>query len=104
MQARLKYLADGFEVLAQEPTSLLLIKRKQFNVVVAIATFLFCMLPFVLYLIAHSMEKDRIVEIRLVSQGQPAEPLSPLDPTAPPQLSADGKDWWDGKQWQAVAS
>jgi hypothetical protein len=112
------YVSQGFQVLVQSPTSVSLIKRKEFNIVYAVLGFLLCTIPLFIYLIYYANQKDRVVEIRFAhpSPGITARPPEPTGSAVlegrppsgagivPPQLSPDGTHWWDGTQWRQVSS
>jgi hypothetical protein len=111
------YLSQGFQIMVQSPTSVSLIKRKEFEMKWAVLGFLLCTIPLFIYLIYYANQNDRVVEIRLVSPGpvgtytpESSSPASteaaaaPGGSTAPPQLSPDGTHWWDGTQWHRVSS
>ncbi len=109
------YLSQGFQIMAQAPNSVSLIKRKEFEVKWAVLGFLLCTIPLFIYLAYYVSQSDRVVEVRLVSLG-PVATYSPQAPSpapadvtpppgagsAPPQLSSDGTHWWDGTQWRRV--
>lgn len=74
-----------------------------------------CTLPGLIYLGYFALvEKDRVLEIRLVPPAgpPPAAPPAPEVEAAPapgagvvpPQLSPDGTHWWDGTRWQRLSS
>lgn len=107
------YVSQGFQIMVQSPTSVSLIKRKEFNMVYAVLGFLLCTIPLFIYLIYYANQNDRVVEIRLTTSPRLPEPTGTAAleggtasgaGTVPPQLSPDGKHWWDGTQWRQVSS
>lgn len=109
------YVDQGFEVIAQSPTSVTLIKRKQFQILYAVLA-LFCIIPLLVYLFSYANQKEPVIEIRLVpsdavgrlehepASPAPAQTAPPGAGTVPPQLAPDGTHWWDGTQWHRVPS
>jgi hypothetical protein len=112
------YVMQGFNVASREPTSVTLVKRKEFNVLWAVIGFVLCLLPLLIYLIVYAMEQDQVVFVRLSSSPQGGAPkMSPdrrywwdgvawqdatvLPPPAAPR-SPDGTLWWDGVEWRPL--
>jgi hypothetical protein len=83
------YSAQGYYLVTRTDTSATMRKPKQFNVLIAILGFLFCVVGLVIYAIVYAMQSDQVVEIRVV------EPHTPRH-----TLSDDRRWWWDGHQWQ----
>ena len=108
-----RYVIQGYAVVIQSPTSVLLLKRKEFSIIWAIVGFFFCLLPLFIYVIYYMLQTDQVVQIELDS-GPVAAPTGPLAPAggspgldaptdAPPQvISPDGKHYWDGRAWQPI--
>jgi hypothetical protein len=90
-QAINSYIAQGFMVMNRTASSATMFKKKEFNLIWAVIGFFLCLIPLLIYLIKYALEKDLMVEIR-------------IDPAAAGgqvvQMSADGRYWWDGAQWQ----
>ena len=83
------YGSRGYLLINKTETSATLRKPKEFNVVIAILGFLFCVVGLVIYAIVYSMQSDQVVEIRVVEHQTPK--YMPSD---------DKRWWWDGSQWQ----
>jgi hypothetical protein len=105
-------ISQGFVVANQNNRSITLVKRKRFSIAWLIIGFFLFMFPLFIYLIVYALQKDQIVEIRLIDRqvAQPfraSEHLQPAGADAPPpqpwpvlQLSPDGSQWLDGSAWQ----
>jgi hypothetical protein len=91
-QAITNYTLQGFMVVTKSDEKAILRKPKQFNMVLGVIGFLFCGVGLLVYAIIYSMQSDKVVEIRVRSEGQ-----SEL------RLSDDRRWWWDGEQWQDSA-
>lgn len=105
------YIAQGFNIANRTPTSVTLIKRKEFSVLWAVIGFLICVLPLLIYLIIYAAQSDQMVTITLAG-AQPATGYGATPAIASPaavpsnpgyQLSPDGQYFWDGQQWRPVA-
>lgn len=105
------YIAQGFNVANRTPTSVTLVKRKEFSVLWAVIGFIICLLPLLIYLIVYAAQSDQMVTITLAG-AQPAAGYSATPAIAAPataasssgyQLSPDGQYFWDGQQWRPVA-
>jgi hypothetical protein len=81
-----RFVMGGYSVVNRTPAAVTLVKRKQFNIAIAVLGFLFCVIGLVVYAIVYASEKDKYVEIR-VQRTQAAT------------FSADGRWWWDGAKW-----
>ena len=81
-----QYVMAGWTIVNRTPQAVTLVKRKQFNIAIAVLGFLFCVVGLAVYAIVYAAEKDKFVEIR-VERGQAAT------------FSADGRWWWDGARW-----
>jgi hypothetical protein len=111
-----RLVSEGFTVANQNDRSVTLVKRKQFSIPILIIGFFLCIIPLVIYLIMYAMQKDQIVEIKLMdkpeSRAYRASDHIAVDgevarvPEDAPiiQVSPDGQQWWDGSQWQDTAS
>lgn len=93
------YIAHGFVLANRTPSGATLFKKKEFSIVWAVVGFFLCLLPLLIYLIVYASQSDQTVHVQLASQ--PVLPASA--PQAQPQLSSDGRWWWDGRAWQPVA-
>ena len=89
-------VVQGFSVASREPSSVTMVKRKQFSALWAVIGFVLCVLPLLIYLIVYACEQDQIVFIRVAH----APPLT----AAVPPLTPDRKFWWDGSAWQDAAA
>lgn len=111
--ATTRYLVQGFTVVAQDATSVLLLKKKEFNIIFAIVGFFFCVLPLAVYVIYYLTQSDQIVRITLAPPamsawstnppppgGSLAQPGLPMTPAQ--VISPDGKYYWDGRAWQPI--
>lgn len=59
------YIAQGFNVANRTPTSVTLVKRKQFSVLWAVIGFFLCLLPLLIYLLVYVSQSDQMVIISL---------------------------------------
>jgi hypothetical protein len=84
-----EYSTRGYFLVNKTDTMAMLRKPKEFNVLIAILGFLFCVVGLVIYAIVYSMQSDQVVEIRVVERQTPKY-----------MLSDDRRWWWDGSQWQ----
>jgi hypothetical protein len=85
------YVLQGYAVAAREPTSVTLVKRKQFSIVWAVVGFFLCLLPLLIYLVVYATQTDQMVFVRIAAP-HPGHGL--------PALSPDRRYWWDGVAWQ----
>jgi hypothetical protein len=83
------YSAQGYLLANKTDTSALMRKPKEFNILIAILGFLFCVVGLIVYAIVYTMQSDQVIEIQVV------EPQTPKY-----MLSDDRRWWWDGAQWQ----
>jgi hypothetical protein len=83
------YSSQGYYLVTRTDTSATMRKPKEFNVLIAILGFLFCVVGLVIYAIVYAMQSDQVVEIRVVERQTPRH-----------TLSDDRRWWWDGHQWQ----
>ncbi len=112
------YIAQGYIIASRTPTSITLIKRKEFSVLWLVIGFILCVLPLLIYLIVYAADSDKMIVINLgpPGQGQPAsgaygmmgatgysQPQLAGPPAGAPR-SPDGNYWWDGQTWQPVQS
>jgi hypothetical protein len=104
------YIAQGYNVANRTPSSVTMIKRKQFSVLWAVIGFIVCVLPLLIYLIVYALEDDQMVIINL---GQPGESVQPQISLAGPAntsgnmygtRSPDGRYWWDGTAWRPISA
>jgi hypothetical protein len=111
-----RLVSDGFTVASQNDRSVTLVKRKQFSIPILIIGFFLCVIPLIIYLIMYAMQKDQIVEIRLIDRPE-SKPYRASDhialegeaarvPINAPviQVSPDGQQWWDGSRWNDTVS
>jgi hypothetical protein len=111
-----RLVSAGYTVANQSDRSVTLVKRKQFSIPILIVGFFLCVIPLIVYLIIYSVQKDQIVEIKLVDKPE-SKPYRASDhialegeaarvPIDAPiiQMSPDGQQWWDGTDWQDTAS
>jgi hypothetical protein len=84
-----QYSSRGYLLANKTETSATMRKPKEFNVLLAILGFLFCVVGLIVYAIVYSMQTDHVVEIRVVERQVPKY-----------MLSDDRRWWWDGGQWQ----
>ena len=59
------YVAQGYAVSNKTADSAVLTKRKQFSIPIAIVGFLLCILGLIIYAVIYSMQKDKVVTIRV---------------------------------------
>jgi hypothetical protein len=99
--AVMNYVALGFVVSNRTPDSVVMYKRKEFNVVWAIVGLVLCLLPLLVYLVVYAVERDQMVEIRLAGaeSGVAAQVGSG---TSDPRMSDDRHYWWDGSSWRSA--
>lgn len=116
------YIAQGFSIANRTPTSVTLVKRKEFSILWAVIGFLICLLPLLIYLIVYASQSDQMVTIMLAGAqpaagygapaiaspaaaiGNPGYGASqPLASSAGYQLSPDGQYFWDGQQWRPIS-
>ena len=105
------YIAQGYVIANRTPTSITLVKRKEFSITWLVIGFFLCLIPLLIYLIVYAAETDKMV---VISLGAPAQqgsapyvggaygtPQLMGPPTGAPR-SPDGNYWWDGQAWQPV--
>jgi len=68
-QAITSYITQGFSVVNKTPTSVTLLKRKQFSIMWAVIGFIICVLPLLIYLLVYASQSDQVVEIVVTSKG-----------------------------------
>jgi hypothetical protein len=111
------YASQGFLLLNKTDTSATMRKPKEFNVLLGILGFVFCVVGLIIYAIIYSGQSDQFVEIRVVEQQAPKHQLSEdrrwwwdgqawqsTEQSVPPgaERSEDGSNWWDGTSWRSV--
>ncbi len=111
-----RLVAAGFTVANQSDRSVTLVKRKQFSIPMLIIGLLLCVVPLLIYLIVYASQSDQIVEIRLIDKPKmtpyrasdhiaaDSDDAAPAEAGPVLQLSPDGREWWDGTQWQSTAT
>jgi hypothetical protein len=82
------YIAQGFVVANRTPTSVTVVKRKQFSIVALVIGLILCVVPLLIYLVYYLTLTDQLIEITLAQVGQ---------------LSPDGHWSWNGSTWMPVA-
>jgi len=82
------YIAKGFLVANRTPTSVTLVKRKQFSIVALVIGLILCVVPLLIYLVYYLTLQDQLIEITLAQVGQ---------------LSPDAHWSWNGSSWVPVA-
>jgi hypothetical protein len=95
------YVALGFAVSNRTPDSVVMYKRKEFNVVWAIVGLVLCLLPLLIYLVVYAVERDQMVEIRLAGPDSGASAQVGTG-TSDPRMSDDRHYWWDGSSWRSA--
>lgn len=78
------FVVQGYAMVAQQPGSVTLVKRKQFSVIMLLIGMFLFVLPMFLYLLYYALKKDQYVEVRLVETYAPP-PSYPTPAQAPPQ-------------------
>jgi len=85
----LQYVSQGFAVQSRTDTSVTLVKKKEFNIVVALLGFLFLLLGLIAYILYFALvEKDQVVVITVISDGVSPEPV----PGMPTQAATQPQD------------
>jgi hypothetical protein len=64
-----RYIACGYLVMNKTEVSAVLVKKKQFNIPIAVLGFLFCVAGLALYAIIYACQSDQVIEI-VVSDSQ----------------------------------
>lgn len=72
-QAVTGYMSQGYSVLRQQPTLVVLGKNRELKWSYLIVGFLLCTIPGVAYLIWYSQQKDRRIEVRIVPLAEAEE-------------------------------
>jgi hypothetical protein len=89
-----QYVLRGFVPVNRTAVSVMLVKRKEFNNLIAIIGLLFCGVGLVIYAIVYAFQRDQYVEIVVAAQQELPGAASTT------QFSADGRWWWDGSEWR----
>jgi hypothetical protein len=88
------FQSRGFVIQSQDQTHAVLIKKKkELNVALAIVLGFFCIIPLIIYLVQYTQQKDEVVYIYVGSPGPSpgaSPPFIPSNPTQP---------YWDGTRW-----
>ena len=84
------YIVQGFTIANRTPTSVTVVKKKEFSIPIVVIGFVLCVVPLLIYLIYYATQQDQVFQLNLASQPQG-------------QLSPDGHWRWDGTAWQPVA-
>lgn len=59
------YIAQGYVIMHKTDTSVILTKKKEFSIPIAIIGFLFAFIGLALYAIIYACMKDKVVEISI---------------------------------------
>jgi hypothetical protein len=59
------YVAQGYVVSNKTATSAVLMKKKQFSIGIGIVGFLLCFIGLIIYAVVYSMQKDKVVTIKV---------------------------------------
>ncbi len=78
------HIVRGYAMVAQEPGSVTLVKRKEFSVIMLLIGLFLFVLPMFVYLVYYALQKDQYVEVRLVEKYAPLQ-SHPTPAQAPPQ-------------------
>jgi hypothetical protein len=109
---RAMYASRGFvtvyEVNQPERAHITMRKNKQLNVALLLLGLLFFIWPGLIYLLVHALRSDEVVEIVFEGSARPEADDSggrpPVVDEPGPQLSPDGREWWDGETWRSTAT
>jgi hypothetical protein len=59
------YVAQGYTVMSHTETSIVMVKKKELNMVWMIVGFFICLIPMIIELVRYSKDEDKVIEIRL---------------------------------------
>ena len=59
------YVAQGYTVSNKTASTAVLIKKKHFSIGIGIVGFLLCVIGLIVYAVVYSMQKDKVVTIRV---------------------------------------
>lgn len=59
------YISKGFIVANRTTKSVVMFKKKEFSILMAVIGFLFMMLPCLIYIIYYMCKSDQMVELRI---------------------------------------
>lgn len=59
------YISKGFIVANRTTDSVVMFKKKEFSILLAVIGFLFAVLPLVIYIIIYMCKSDQMVELRI---------------------------------------
>lgn len=59
------YVAKGYVVMNKTDSSVMLTKKKEFSIPIAIVGFLLCFVGLIVYAIVYACQKDQVVEISI---------------------------------------
>ena len=63
-----KYISDGYIVANRNADSVIMTKKKQFSILMAVIGFFLAVLPLVIYIIIYMCQSDKMIEIRVRQQ------------------------------------
>lgn len=59
------YISKGFIVANRTTDSVIMFKKKEFSILLAVIGFLFVVLPLIIYIIIYMCKSDQMVELRI---------------------------------------
>jgi len=59
------YISKGFIIANRTTDSVVMFKKKEFSIVMALVGFLFMVLPFLIYIVYYMFKSDQMVELRI---------------------------------------
>ncbi|SJZ91312.1 hypothetical protein SAMN02745119_01977 [Trichlorobacter thiogenes] len=64
-----QYISQGYIVANRNSDSVILTKKKQFSILMAIIGFFLAVFPLIIYIIIYMFQSDKMVEIRVSQTG-----------------------------------